>query len=128
MRLLLDTHVLIWIVQNSPKIPQRVELLVKSTANQVFVSAATAWEIATKVKAGKLPFDRPFLADFDASITALAFTPLPMTAAHTVAAGLLAGAHKDPFDRVLAAQAQLEQLTIMTRDPALALLGAQVAW
>ena len=128
MRLLIDTHVLIWIFHDQARIPRIIEGLMKSTANEVFVSAATPWEIAIKVGKGKLAFDRQFLADFDTRIKALAFTPLPMTAAHGVAAGLLPGLHKDPFDRMLAAQAQVEQMTIITSDPALAALGAQVTW
>ena len=71
---------------------------------------------------------RKLLADFDNEMRILAFEPLAMTAAHGVAAGLLQGRHKDPFDRMLVAQAQIEQLSVITRDPAIAALGAQVLW
>ena len=128
MRLLIDTHVLIWIVESSSTIPPSVELLIKSAANQVFVSTATPWEIAIKVRIGKLEFDPQFLADFDNRIRALAFEPLPMTSAHAVAAGALRGRHKDPFDCMLVAQAKVEQLIILSKDPALASLGATVRW
>ena len=128
MRLLIDTHVFIWVIANSPILPQRVELMIKSSANQIFVSAVTPWEIAIKVRAGKLTFDPQFLADFDTRIRALAFEPLAMTAAHGVDAGLLTGAHKDPFDRILVAQSKVEQMTILTKDPAIAALGAIVTW
>ena len=128
MRLLIDTHVLIWTFHDQSQISRNAELLIKSTANNVFVSAATAWEIAIKVRSGKLSFDRQFLADFDARVRALAFEPLHVTSAHAVTAGMLPGRHKDPFDRLLVAQAQVEQLAVVTRDPAIAVLGAQVVW
>ena len=128
MRLLIDTHVLIWWTNDLAKLPQHVQDRMVDTTNQVFVSAATAWEIAIKVRSGKLTFDRQFLADFDNRIAALAFTPLPVASSHAVLAGLLTGQHKDPFDRLLAAQAQVEQLAVITRDKAIAALGAQVLW
>ena len=124
----MDTHVLIWIVENNPTIPPRVALLIKSTANHVFVSAATPWEIAIKVRAGKLTFDSQFLSDFDNRVAALAFSPLAIKSAHAIASGALAGGHQDPFDRMLVAQAQVEQLAIVSRDPALSALGAHVIW
>ena len=128
MRLLLDTHTLIWWTQDLSKLPQRVQDLMIDPANQVFVSAVTPWEIAIKVRTGKLTFDAQFLANFDNRIRALAFEPLPITIAHGVASGALPGRHKDPFDRMLVAQAQVEQLTIITRDPAITALGAVVTW
>ena len=128
VRLLVDTHVVIWVSNVPSMIPRSVEHALKSPANHVFVSAATPWEIALKVQSGKLQFDAAFLADFDNRIRALAFEPLPMTAAHGVAAAALRGSHKDPFDRMLVAQSQVEQLTIISKDPALAGLGAVVSW
>jgi PIN domain nuclease of toxin-antitoxin system len=126
--LLLDTHVLIWMCIKPSMIPTSVELIIKSSANQIFISAATPWEISIKLQKGKLDFDRAFLADFDNRIRGLAFEVLAITSAHGVAAGALKGRHQDPFDRMLVAQAQVEQLAIVSRDPELATLGAQVLW
>ena len=129
MRLLVDTHVLIWWTQDLSRLPRRIQDVLGDPIHTVFVSAVTPWEISMKVHAGKLAFDAAFLADFDNSIrSALAFEPLPINGAHAIAAGALRGRHKDPFDRMLVAQAQVEQMTIVTRDPAIAALGARVMW
>ena len=92
------------------------------------MSPISAFEISRKLGLGKLLFDQAFLVDFDARIQALGWLELPLTNAHAVAAGRLAGSHKDPFDRMLAAQSIVEGLTIATVDPALAALGARVIW
>ena len=124
-RLLLDTHTLIW--WDDDCLPRRVTTAIQN-ADAVFVSAVTAWEIAIKTRAGKLTFEPQFLSDFDASIRSLAFEPLPIVSAHAVAAGALRGSHKDPFDRMLAAQAQVEGLTLVTADSRIAGLGVPVLW
>ena len=115
MKLLLDTHVLIWIVRGVV-IPAGVEAAVKSAVNEVYVSVITPWEISIKAGLGKFAFDQDFLEDFDNHIRALAFTPLPVKATHGVAAGRLSGRNRDPFDRMLAAQAISEGLTLATAD------------
>jgi PIN domain nuclease of toxin-antitoxin system len=116
VRLLIDTHILIWTVRNEPKIPAKVEAAMRSTANMVHVSAVTPWEISIKASLGKLDFDKDFLDDFDARILQLAFEPLAITSAHGVEAGRMTGRNRDPFDRMLAAQAKLEGLTLVTAD------------
>lgn len=128
MQYLIDTHILIWWVSDLDQISKRIQSLMRSDENQVFVSAVTPWEIAMKVQASKLAFDKAFLDDFDASLHSLAFTPLPVTSAHAVAAARLKGRHKDPFDRLLVAQAMTEQLTVITADPHIAALGAHTVW
>jgi PIN domain nuclease of toxin-antitoxin system len=128
VRLLLDTHVFLWIRREPKRIPARVEQLVKDPANSVLVSAATAWEIAIKVGTRKLDFDKDFLAAFDDRIRELAWEPLFITAAHGAAAGALAGRHKDPFDRILAGQAKCEGLTLVSADPAFKALGVDAMW
>lgn len=128
MRLLLDTHALIWIVADAKRVSAEVGALVHDPATTVFVSAATGWEIATKVRLGKLRFDPAFLSDFENRIRALAFTSLAVTATHAVAAGARVYDHRDPFDRLIAAQAVAEGLTVATVDRAIADLGASVVW
>lgn len=128
MKLLLDTHVLIWWLRDPWRIPDHVQDAIAQSASDVFVSAASAWEISVKLRIGKLAFDEAILGDFDHQVRLLAFEPLPMAAAHAVAGAKLPGTHKDPFDRMLAGQAAVERLTVVTADPAIAGLGARVMW
>lgn len=128
MKLLVDTHVIIWWVTDPDRLSTIVDDLLQLGTIDVFVSPVTAFEIARKHGIGKLTFDASFLAEFDARIAKLGWRELPLTNAHAVAAGQLVGSHKDPFDRMLAAQAITEGLTVATIDPAIAALGAKVVW
>jgi PIN domain nuclease of toxin-antitoxin system len=128
VRLLIDTHVVIWWVMEPDRLSKTVDDLLLGAAPEVFVSPISAFEIARKHGLGKLAFDSRFIAAFDKRTDALGWIELPLTAAHAVAAGQMSGTHRDPFDRLLAAQAIAEGLTIATADPALAALGATVVW
>ena len=128
MKLLLDTHALIWWLGSRQLIPQTVKDVLIDGANDVYVSAATAWEIATKQRIGKLRFDTAFLANFDASVAALGFAPLPVNAMQMIAGAQIVSAHKDPFDRMLAGQALVDQMAVVTTDRAFTTLGVQVLW
>jgi PIN domain nuclease of toxin-antitoxin system len=113
--LLLDTHVLLWWSAGDPGLGRRAEAAIADPANVVFISAATAWEIAVKRAAGRL--EAP---DARVLIEAGGFQGLPIDADHAVASAELPPHHRDPFDRLLVAQAQLEQLSLVTADPQLA--------
>jgi PIN domain nuclease of toxin-antitoxin system len=128
VRLLLDTHALIWWFLDSPRMPERIKLLIDDPRNRVYVSAVTSWELATKFRIGKLPEAKPLVQGFFDFLEEWHFEKLPISVEHGHRAGLLPGEHKDPFDRMLAAQAILEELDIVTVDPALAALGANVIW
>lgn len=128
MRILIDTHVLIWWTAKLDRLPERVRTQLSDPGHQVFVSAATAWEIAIKVKKGKLEFDGEFLANFDDRVRDLAFLPLPILAIHCVAAGGLQVDHKDPFDRMIAAQARTEQLALISTDRVYKKFGIETIW
>ena len=128
MRLLIDTHVLIWWTQELKRLPKRVQKKLSAQDNDIVVSAVTAWEIAIKVRIGKLDFDRDFLADFDSRISDLGFRSLSLTADHGVTAAALPGPHRDPFDRMLAGQAVVEHMTIVTADPKFKSFGVPVVW
>jgi len=128
MASLLDTHALIWWVVGDPRITPRLRALLASADEDVFVSAATAWEIATKARLGKLRSPKVLLADFAEAIETLGFLPLPIELRHGQDAGQLPGAHRDPFDRMLAAQARAEGLTLVSADPAFAALGVATLW
>nr|WTB33293.1 type II toxin-antitoxin system VapC family toxin [Streptomyces sp. NBC_00830] len=111
MRLLLDTHVILWWLDDSSELSGEVKDLL-DTEPSVYVSAVSAWEIAIKQSLDKL--DGP--EDLAERVRDSQFTPLPITAGHGVRAGRLPAHHRDPFDRILIAQAQTEGMTIVTRD------------
>jgi PIN domain nuclease of toxin-antitoxin system len=128
MKLLLDTHAFVWLVEAPDQLSARVRDAIADPGTDVFVSAASAWEIATKVSLGKMAFDATFLDDFDRRVQALGFDPLPVTSVHAVTGARLAGNHRDPFDRMLAGQALTEGLVLATRDAKLPSLGVPVFW
>jgi PIN domain nuclease of toxin-antitoxin system len=111
MRLLLDTHVLLWWLADRD-LSADARATIGDPATDVFVSAATAWEISTKKALGKLKAPDDLATQLEANV----FTPLPISVDHAIAAGALPRHHDDPFDRMLIAQASLEGLTVVTRD------------
>ena len=128
MRLLLDTNAVLWWFTDDPTLPGPVETLIDNPANTILVSAASAWEICTKVRIGKLPSGRALCEDFSGTLQRYHFEPLAITVDHGRLAGRMAGAHKDPFDRMLAAQALIEDVPIVTNDVALGGFGVRVIW
>lgn len=119
MRLLLDTHVLLWWLANDPSLIREAKTAIGDPASAVFVSAATAWEIAIKKALGKLEAPN----DLESQIELNRFEPLSITIAHAYSAGMLPRHHDDPFDRMLVAQALAEGLSIVTRDSRLERYG-----
>lgn len=111
MRLLLDTHVILWWLADSDELTGQVKELL-DTEPSVHLSAVSAWEIAVKQSLGKL--DGP--DDLAERVRDSQFTALPITPGHGVRAGRLPPLHRDPFDRILVAQAQIEGMTVVTRD------------
>jgi PIN domain nuclease of toxin-antitoxin system len=116
MRLLLDTHIFLWVVTDSRKLKAAARRTI-ATADAVYVSAASIWEIAIKVRLGKLDGDPRQLA---AAIEQSGFLELPVRAVHAAEVAQLADHHQDPFDRILVAQALTEPLVLLTADPLLA--------
>ena len=127
MKLLLDTHALLWWLQGGSDMSRRASDVIQSQENSVIVSAATAWEIAIKAQQGKL-HAAPLLSDFAGELADEAFLELPILSHHAIRAGLLPGAHKDPFDRMLIAQAQSENLTILSKDKRFDGYGVRRIW
>ena len=113
MNLLLDTHVLIWVFSQDSSLSQTATEAIRDGRNLVFVSAATAWEIAIKKALGKLRVP----GNYQEGLKRYRFTPLDITTEHALAVEKLAPHHKDPFDRMLIAQVQIERLTLVTHDP-----------
>jgi PIN domain nuclease of toxin-antitoxin system len=128
MGALLDTHALIWWVEGDERISRQLRRMLGQPGEDVYVSAATAWEIATKVRIGKLKAPKALLADFVEAIELLGFRPLPIALRHGYDAGQLPGTHRDPFDRMLAAQARAEGLALVSCDPAFEALGLKTVW
>jgi PIN domain nuclease of toxin-antitoxin system len=118
MRLLLDTHALLWWLSDDPALSQVARKLIARANNTVLVSAASAWEIATKFRLGKLPDAADLVADFPGYLARERFEGLPISVEHSARAGLLPGPHKDPFDRMLIAQAQAENIPVVSNDSA----------
>lgn len=112
MRLILDTHILLWWWDDSPKLPADMRSLISNADHEVFVSAVSIAEIAVKKSVGRLEIGD----DFAGGIASDGFTELPLTAAHSGQLATLPLLHRDPFDRMLIAQAQVEQATLVTID------------
>jgi PIN domain nuclease of toxin-antitoxin system len=121
---LLDTHALLWWLADDPALSPVARAAIAAGQTRVFVSAASAWEMSIKRAQGKL--DSP--EDLEAELVRHRFQPLPITVAHALVAGRLPRHHGDPFDRMLIAQAQLHQLTVVTHDPRFPLYGVPILW
>ena len=128
MRLLLDTHALLWWLTDDAQLSATARQWLGDEGNQVLVSAVSAWEIATKQRLGKLQGIAPVADWYSDLVAADGFLHLPVTHAHTLRAGAYAVAHRDPFDRMLAAQAELESLPLLTCDTALAAFACKTVW
>lgn len=128
MRLLLDTNIVLWWFADDPALHGHVEALIDDPQNTILVSAASAWEICTKVRIGKLPSGRALCDDFSGYLQRNHFEPLAITVEHGRLAGRMGGAHKDPFDRMLAAQALIEDVAVVTNDAAFSEFGVKLVW
>jgi PIN domain nuclease of toxin-antitoxin system len=128
MAFLLDTHALLWWLAEPERLSPVVHATLADPDQPVFISAASAWEIATKHRLGRLPTAEVLLQDGWALMERQGFKPLPVGWSHGLRAGSYSMPHRDPFDRLLAAQAELEQLILITLDPALAPFPCQTLW
>lgn len=116
MRLLLDTHALIWWLAGDEALSSRAREAIGDEANSIAVSAASAMEVATKFRIGKLPDAALLAQDFEAIIADQGFAELPISIGHALRAGEMNIAHKDPFDRLLIAQAQAEDMALVSNE------------
>ena len=128
MKYLLDTHALIWWLNDSPELSAAARAAVASETNEIYVSAASAWEITTKHRLGKLALADRLAANVEARVLQERFIPLPVTMAHAEAGGRLEAPHKDPFDRLLIAQAVLEDLTLVSMETVFDAYGVVRLW
>ena len=128
MRLLLDTHVVAWSILSVGRLSGNARQAINAIESTVYVSIVSPWEMAIKAGQGKWPDALGLIGDFEAQIFAAGFESLAITVPHVRTAGLMSAPHRDPFDRLLAAQALAEGLTLVTADSRLAGLGAAVLW
>jgi PIN domain nuclease of toxin-antitoxin system len=119
MRLLLDTQIFLWSLDQTRRIPASAREVIEAPANSVFVSAAVIWEIAIKASLGRLVMPAAALRRLPDLVDAYGFDELPVLARHAAAVHALPWHHRDPFDRLLVAQAREEALTLVTVDPAM---------
>lgn len=128
MTLLLDTHTIAWWSEGGSDLPTKVREAIGDPDNIVFVSAVSSYELALKYRLGKWPAAEFLAANLEALIEQQGFMPLPLTFAHARTAGELPPVHRDPFDRMLAAQAMVENLTLVSIDAQLDLFGVRRLW
>ena len=128
MRLLLDTHALLWWWKDDPRLSKRAATAIADESNTVLVSAASAWEIATKHRIGKLSGAASALREFNELIVADGFSHLAVSYQHALKAGGFDIEHRDPFDRMLAAQSIIEGATLVTDDATMKLFRAKCFW
>jgi PIN domain nuclease of toxin-antitoxin system len=123
VKVMLDTHALLWWLADDPRLSATAREVIANAENEIWVSAASAWEIATKARIGKLAGVTRLLSDFDALIASEGFKHLAMTHRHAILAGGFDVAHRDPFDRMLVAQAMSENAVLLSNDAELSAFG-----
>jgi PIN domain nuclease of toxin-antitoxin system len=128
MRILLDTHALLWWMIGDARMSAKARAAVGAESAEVFVSAASAWELAMKVRLGKLPAAVRLTERLPESLAEQNFKSLAIRLEHGRLGGLLPGEHRDPFDRILAAQALMEDMALVTVDAVFARFGVKVLW
>lgn len=128
MKVLLDTHTLLWATLSPASLSNEAAAIIADESNVILVSAASAWEIATKVRLGKLPGAERLEREFLDVMEDAGYTLLAIDAASALRAGRLTGEHRDPFDRMIAAQALGEDLLVLSRDAQLDLFGVRRVW
>ncbi len=128
MRLLLDTHSFLWWLGGDQSLSEAARTTIAADDNTIFVSAASAWEIATKHRIGKLPGVAAIVADLDGAVASQGFVGLPISLRHAQVAGALPGPHRDPFDRMLIAQAVVDNLVLISNEVLFDAYGVTRLW
>jgi PIN domain nuclease of toxin-antitoxin system len=128
VKLLLDTHAVVWWWLNDPRLPATARGMIADATNTVCVSAVTAWEVATKNRVGEWPDVDRIVYEFPSLLRRSRFAPLAISVEHARAAGALASAHRDPFDRMLIAQSREEKAALVSCDAVFQSFGVDVIW
>jgi len=127
-RFLLDTHVLLWWLFNDPRLSEAAFKIIQNPGHTILVSSASGWEIATKFRLGRLPNAEQAVRNLPGLLRQARMHVLPITLEHALAAGGLLGPHRDPFDRMLIAQARIQNLPILTSDSAFRQFDVSIIW
>lgn len=126
---LLDTHVLLWLLTEPARLSDTARRLLGDSSNRLYVSAASAWEIATKCRLGKLPLADSITMSFEQHLRRAAVEIIDISMEHAILGGAIGWPHRDPFDRVIAAAAMVEGLALVSSDPVFdGLNGVRVIW
>jgi PIN domain nuclease of toxin-antitoxin system len=128
MKALMDTHTFLWWTLDDPQLSPLCRQIISDTSNTIYLSAASAWEIAIKFQKGKLPLPETPERFIVSRIALYKLKPLPITIRHTLQVAALAAHHNDPFDRILIVQSQIENLPILTLDSLIAQYPVQTLW
>lgn len=128
LKVLLDTHVLLWALMAPRNLSRRVRTLIENPDNIMLVSSASAWEIATKHRLGRLPEAETVVRGYRDHLETLRATEIAITSEHALLAGTLEVGHGDPFDRMLAAQAMIEGVPLITNDAAFKVFRVTKLW
>lgn len=128
MKVLLDSHTFFWWTTDSPKLSRTARGLIDEDSTDVLISSVVAWEISSKVRSGKWREAEPLADAFFATIKHYGFLPLSLTLEHAHRAGTFTVAHRDPFDRMLAAQSLIESASLITIDPVFSEFGIEIVW
>lgn len=127
-RFLLDTHAVLWWLFDYHRLTALARSIIQNPANTIFVSSASGWEISTKYRLGKLPHAEEAVRNLPSLLRRAHMDVLPITIEHALAAGALPGPHRDPFDRMLIAQSQIEGVPIITSDTAFKQYSVELVW
>jgi PIN domain nuclease of toxin-antitoxin system len=128
VKAILDTHTFLWWVLDIPRLSADARSILEDGANELLFSAASAYELTIKAQSGRLTLPEPAASYVPSRLAANAFEPLSIELAHALRAGSLPTIHRDPFDRMLVAQAQIEGLPILTADPAISRYDVETIW
>lgn len=128
MKALLDTHTLLWWLDGDERLSNTAQSWIAQADHIVLVSAASAWEIATKVRIGKLPGATAVAENYHVCLAEQGFTPIAISVEHALRAGSLPGPHRDPFDRMLIAQAQAENIPLISNESLFDSYGIRRIW
>jgi PIN domain nuclease of toxin-antitoxin system len=128
MKLLLDTHVFLWWDEASPRLSKRAHSLISDPENTLYLSVVSAWEVILKMGTGKLKWPSAAAVYLPARVAQYRLEVLPLGLNHVLAAETLPTHHRDPFDRMLVAQAEVERLPILTHDPQIRKYGVEAIW
>jgi PIN domain nuclease of toxin-antitoxin system len=128
MKVLFDSHALVWFLLGDDKFPAPLRRDLEHPETEFVISAVCVWEIASKVRRGRWPEAAEVIGNLNDVLATSAYVPLAITIEHAHTAGFLAGQHRDPFDRMLAAQSQVEGIPLLSADPVFATFGTVLMW